>query len=155
MGTGFLSHFYMTHTIQKSGEEFFLLQTNLQVPWSLSRIFPLTSVIAGSRSKTDCHTGLFFSSYKISGIYSQKSVCNCVLNPIILSNLPIYYLVGNILKLLCKISPFHFSCSCANSMEQSYQHPPWYSSCMPHTADISEWLVGFLKAKHSYKCYHL
>lgn len=57
--------------------------------------------------------GFFFSSYKISGIYSQKSPHNCVFNPIILSNLPIYYLVDNILNLLCKISPFPFSYSCA------------------------------------------
>jgi len=91
----------------------------------------------------------------MSGIYSQKSVCNCVFNPIVLSNLPICYLADNILNILCTIFPFRFSCSCANSMEQRYQHPPWYSSCMACTADISKQLADFLKAKHSPKCYHL
>lgn len=108
-GSWFLNHFYITHNTHKSGEEFFLLQTKLQVPASTeaSQVSPLTWGIAGLRFKIACHMGF----YKVFGIYSQKSVFKCVFNQIMLSTLPIYSFVDNILNLLCKISPFHFSFS--------------------------------------------
>lgn len=130
----------------------FLLWTKLQVSASAEacQVSPLTWLIAGLRFKIDCHAGF----YKIFGIYSQKSVLKCIFNQIALSNLPIYSFVDDILNLVCKISLFHFSYSCANSMEQRYQHPPWQSSCMPHTPVICKWLRSFWKEKHSYKWYH-
>lgn len=152
METGFLNHFHMApvYTCRwKSGGEFSLLLANLQVPVSVeaclcwSKGFPLDLSDYWFQIQ-DRLSHAVFSSVLISGLYCPKYIHDHVFRSNILSTLLIYYLVDNILNLLRKISPFPFSYSCANSMEQGYKSPPCYSSCMPCRVDITKWLVGFL-----------
>lgn len=85
----------------------------------------------------------FFSSYKICGIYSQKSVHTCIFNPIILSHLPIYYLVDNILNHLCEISPFYFSYSYGTELSTSSMIPFSHVSHSRHF----QMACGFFESK--------